>query len=405
MRKKLLLISLCCIAFIQLNALEKSDKTLQDSIKFFKRNKLDLSKSLKDLRNLDVDTSELYALNENFDLGDISDLTENTFNVYSHSGSDFNVFGTNQTTKEPTRVENRTFSNISEIEFFHQYGNIVVRESGSKQVELEIQYFDKKNNRPSCDITTTNRLLSISTSGGSSEKINYIIGIPRNTDLSINLKYGNIRMDRFSGAFSANLSYSNLDVQSFIGTKPIIKDRYGKINIGSVRDIDLSASYSKVKIDKANNIELSCKYSDCVFDDVESIISGSSSASGNFKIGKINTMNVDMKYVDLSIDNLVSNLNTTCAYTNISINSISSRTNIKIGGQYSDISLSIPPEVSAYFSTSLSYGSLGISKKYSVKYTEQKESSFREVKKGQIGTRNPTATIDISNTYADVRIR
>lgn len=98
-------------------------------------------------------------------------------------------------------------------------------------------------------------------------------------------------------------------------------------------------------------------------------------------------------------------MNVICNYSDVKVNSISPNTNINVKGNYSDVVLSVPDNVGASFNVVLVQGDMTVSKKYTVKYTEQTETSTTVTKKGQIGTKRPTATITVSSNYADVKIK
>lgn len=417
MKKYILFISLCLFIFAQLGAVNVF--VPQDSIYIYK-GKINPSITIYpgdlDL-DFEVDTNSLLALKESLKVneGDLStwkeslnvsreELRENLKDLRNNSRVGTRVRGLNQQSKTPKRTETKTFTGISEIEFFHQYGNIVVRESKSKQVELEIQYFGSRNQNDQVNISTQKGLLSINSRSTSGAQVDFIINIPRNTELNINLKYGKVKMDDFRASFSSNLSYSSLDAGSLSGAKTFIKDKYGKISIAQAQDINVDASYSKVNIAKARQIDLSSKYSDYVIDDVQNLfIKGAS--SGDFKIGSISNMTGDLNYADIKIGNLVSGISTKCNYSDIQINSISPRANINVKSNYSDVTLSIPQNISTSFNVSLNHGDIVVSKKYQVKYTEQTESGSTVVKRGQIGSGKPTAVIEVVSNYADVKIR
>lgn len=416
--KKYIFISLCCLISTQLSAINVN--VPQDSIYIYK-GKTDPN---IDIRGFDfnydfsdLDTSDLLALREKLEVNkaDIGawkeslkdtrkQLEENFKDLKVDSRGDIKVYKFNQRSKTPKSTETKSFSNISEIDFRHQYGNIVVKESKSKQVELQIQYFSNRNQKNPVNISTTKGQLIIDSKSTSRAEIDFIINIPRNTKLNINLKYGKLRMDEFHAPFSSNLSYSSLNADGFSGAKPVIKDRYGKITIGQAQDIDIDASYSKVNIAKANRINLSSNYSDNVFSNVQNLVIKGTS-SGDFKIGTIGNISGNLNYADIKIDNLSSTLTTKCNYSDIQINSISSNANINVNSNYSDIILSIPSNIGATFNVSLHQGDMIVSKKYLVKYTEHIERADSVIKKGQIGSKKPTAVIDITSNYADVKIR
>jgi hypothetical protein len=355
-----------------------------------------------------LDFSELKESLKGLESPDFSGLEESLMasqKELSKIGERFNFgkFSVKQD-KTPKSVENKTFANISEIEFFQKYGNIVVKESKLRDVELEIRYFGKSTQNL-VNISSKNGLLSIDSRSSNNNQVDFIISVPRNVKMNVDLKYGHMKMDDFRAAFSANFAYSSFDAGSFSGAKPVIRDKYGKIAIGNLQDIDLSASYSKVKIGKADRLDLSGSYSDYVIGNAKTISVRGSSISGDFKIGSLGSIDGKFNYADMDIDNLVSGINMSCNYSDIKVNSISNSVNINIKGNYSDVMLNIPENIGASFGVSLLYGDLIVSKKHTVTYTEQSERSNRVVKKGRIGSKNPTVSIDISNNYSDVKIK
>lgn len=363
------------------------------------------SEKLKELsemsRNLKVDT---------FQLAKLRNFRVDTTNFRMFRGMQkprvYN-YKNKSTSQTPTRTEKKTFSNITKVNFEHQYGNIIVEESPSKQVELEIQYLDTDGNRAIANVASANNSLTVKTmnTGSNSGRINYVVSVPKNITLNVNLRHGNIVMDNYQGAFSSNLTYSNLKAGSFVNTKPMIQGRYGNVKIDNVENIAIDASYTNVMITNVDRMELSGRYNNYKLDKVKDIIN-KSEVSGSFKIGSIERVNGDMKYVNMVIDNLTSSFSSNCDYSNIKINNVSPRlVNVDINGRYSDVILTIPVNVSASFSVDLKNGNFNVDKKHAVRYTQQSGNSRQVIKRGQIGSKKPTAVINISNSYADVKIK
>jgi len=373
------------------------------------------SEDLEKFNSMSEEFEELKESFSNFDFQndfneldfgeELASLKEN----FKDFGETFNYNTKDKEDKAPTRIEKKSFSNISEIEVDHKYGNIILRESNSKKIELEIQYFDSKDNKATCDISVSKNLLSVitTTSNKNNVKINYIISIPRNTGLFINLKYGNMKIDEHRGAFAANISYGNLDAQTFSGTTPDINIKYGNMNINSAKDIKLIASYSKVNLGKVDNLKVSGKYTNYEINEIKTIDTGEEYSYGDFKIKTITSMNAKVKYADITIDNLISDLGVNVAYSDINIKNVSANlTSININGSYSDVMIILPENLSVGISTDLFFGNLIVSKKHNVIYTQQIQENNLVKKTGIIGnSKNPKATIKVSNKYADVRIR
>lgn len=430
MKKYILLIGLLCYAFLPSMAEGKStvyqDSTTQKRKDHFGSFQAMPSEEIEKFRSMAEDFAEQAAkfkdtfptdfgkefaeLNFDKQFADL-DFGEGLANMAENS-KEFNFFFQNKENKNPTRIEKKSFSNISEIEIDHKYGNIIVKESGSKQVDLEIQYFDS-NNKAGCDISVSKGILSIvtisegrnSSSGRQNAKINYIITVPRNTGISVNLKYGNMKMDNHRGAFAANISYGNLDVESFSDVTPTLNIKYGNLKVASAQDISLKTSYSNMKIGKAKKIQLSGTYSNYEIDDIEFLDTDENYSYGDFKIKSIHTMKANVKFANIAINNLISDMTVKASYSDIIIKNLSFKfKNIDIDGAYSDVTVFLPENLSTSISANLLFGDLDISKKHSVNYSQQSNENHRIKKTGVIG-KNPKASIKVINQYADVRIK
>ncbi len=415
MKKYILLISLFCFAYLQAEATIPKDTVIDmgkvkiripkghvkdiDTYSF----QFDSGKWADIQKDFEMNSDRMLAMQKNLkeSLKDIPDMKDFNFQIYNFKD------GKEDKQKATPRIEKKTFTNISEIEFFHKYGDIMIRESGSKNIELEIQYFDKGNNKGVANTSTTGKLLSIVTEKSSKNaKINYIISIPKNTALNIDLKYGNVKMDKHEGALVADLSYGNLSAQSISKSKPVFNLKYSDLKIDDIEDVTINASYSDVKITKARDIQTKGMYTDYKIGTAGSFATTGSSMYGDINISTVTSITTDSKYSDIVIGNLVSDMTAKTTYGDITIKAISSKTkSIDVSATYSDLVLSVPENTNVAFDAELTYGDVSISKKYSVKYTENKETNIKTVKVGQIGTGTPKTQIKVRNVYGDLQIR
>lgn len=420
MKKYIILFILSCFVFHQGNANES--KTVQDSVKF----SLDLTEEMEQIRknlqemgqNIDLDALKNLDIDLGFDSAQLVAMKNSLKKDFNNLKADLkeipkNSFsnirqGNNQ--KTPTRIEKKSFSNISEIEFFHSYGNIIVKESTSKQVDLEIQYFDTKKQKAESKISTKNNLLTIGSSsvgrGGSKATINFIISIPKNITLNIDLKYGDVKIDQYDAPFQGNFSYGKLTAQKLANNNFSIKMKYGELKIEEAKDLKINASYSDIRINKANRLSIIGNYSDYILGDVQHITTDGGSSYGDIRVKTLGNINANLKYADVLIDNLTNEMDVTTSYGDITIRNTSKNLKkINVKANYADVYITIPTDLSASFDVNLIYGDLSISKQYKVDYTESSEKSNKTIKKGKIGTKNPTASIVVTNNYADVRIK
>jgi hypothetical protein len=310
----------------------------------------------------------------------------------------------------PTRIEKKSFSGVSEVKFEHAYGNMSVNESDVKQVELEIRYFDGKKYQSTCKLSNAGGVLSVKTvnpsrKGNDKCRIDYIISVPRKTNLTVDLKYGNIKMGDFSGNLKILLAYSNLKAGTLSCPNPVISCRYGNVSLDKAENLNANTQYSDVKIKNLTTLKVDNRYSDYTIEQVGIIHEGSVTAYGDFKLDLAGEVNLAVQYADLTVGMLEKSLKTNCAYSDIIVRKSSKQLkNIHIQASFSDVTLSLDPDLSANLDIHLLYGDLDIAAKYNAKFSSSEKGNGRLVKKGTIGEK-PTANIMISDTYADVKIK
>jgi hypothetical protein len=310
----------------------------------------------------------------------------------------------------PSRVEKKSFAGMKEVKFDQAYGNITVKESDSEQIELEIQYYDGKKDKPVCDISTGGNVLSIKTIRpkivkNEEIKIDYIIFTPRHIAMTVNLKYGNIKMGDFYSEFTAKLAYSNLNANSFINNRPSISCDYGTIKIEKAELLQLSTDYSNVEINAANLLDIKSAYTNYKIGNVQNSLKISSFVYGDIKINSVGSISAKLSYSGLSIETLEKSLDVKCDYSDVKIKQTSKQlAMIKLDGSYSDLNLGLHPDLSANFDINLTYGDLNISKR-PLKYTAGIEKGNKIMKVGTLGNQPPTAQITVSSTYGDVKIK
>jgi len=321
------------------------------------------------------------------------------------------LFRMNAASDIPTRTEKKSFSGISEVKFDHSYGNMVVNESDVKQVELEIRYFDGKKNKSTCEFSAKGNILSVRTinpsnRGNDNCRIDYVISVPRRTDLNVDLKYGNIRMSNFSGNFKTQLAYSDLKAGILFCSNPVISCKYGNISLDGAENLNINTQYSDVKIKNLETLKVNNQYSKYKIGQIGIIHEGSSTAYGDFNLDAAGDVNLKLQYSNLTVGTLGKNLKTSNSYSGVVVLGSSKQLKtINIQGSFSDVKLNLDPNLSANFDINVLYGGIDIAGKYDAKFTVSEKKNNRVIKKGTIGSGKPVANIVVSNTYADVKIK
>jgi hypothetical protein len=437
MKKYILLIGLFCLALLKVDA-----GTPQDSIHTYKGKVAwpDMGEMFEDLRNMEIpefkfDSAEIANFRESmrmnseelsklqrefkFDLGkdllamkedlrkSAKDLKDFGLNYRDHSG-DYQKGVSIRTSGTPTRVETKTFTNVSNMKIDHKYGNIIIKESNKKQVDLEIQYFDSKNVKGTSLANVNNNSLSVITSGTSSvAKINYIISIPDDVSLDIDLRYGDIKADKLTNLTKVNQWYGDFNVQKLSGSvTPLFNIRYSDLKVTEAQNVKVIGAYSDINIKKVKSVEISGSYSDYVLSEVENVVAERSLLYGDLKIGTVDNLKGKFTYTDVSISTLVSSIDAKLTYGDIKIKTISPKLKtIDMTGSYTDMAIELPAGIKATYDASATFGSVDIGKKHTLSNVQQRETNTNVMKSGQIGSGTPTAKIVMRSTYADILIK
>ncbi|MDH6307122.1 hypothetical protein M2451_002356 [Dysgonomonas sp. PFB1-18] len=435
MKKHIILIGLFCLALLKVDA-----GIPQDSTHTY-RGKIDLSdmdEMFEDLKNMEIpkikfDSTEIAEFRESMRMNS-AELSKLRKEFKSDFGKDFmgmkeefreyakefKNFGRNFDNNEgkeknqnnqkgtPKRIETKLFTGISNVKIDHKYGNIIIRQSDKKQVDIEIQYFDSRNVKGTSSASVTNSSLSIITSGTNSvSKINYIISIPEDVSLDIELKYGDIKADKLTSPIRVNQWYGDFNAQKISGnTTPFFDIRYSDLKVTEAQNIKIVGAYSDINIKKVKSAEISGSYSDYVLSEVENVVAERSLLYGDLKIGTIDNIKGKFTYTDVSIGTLVSSIDAKLTYGDIKIKTISPKLKtIDMTGSYTDMTIELPAGIKATYDTSATFGSVDIGKKHTLSNVQQRETNTNVIKQGQIGTGTPTAKIVMRSTYADILIK
>lgn len=320
-----------------------------------------------------------------------------------------NVYVNNRENKTPSRIEEKKFKGVQEIKIEHAYGNITIKESKLNEVRLEVRYFDNKNRKVSMDVSLKKNVLSLKTNDSKKNysrgaKIDYILTVPRKINLNVDLSYGNLKIDNLTGSSDLQIEYGNLNA-NLLGNVSI-KGKYNEIVIDKAKGISVICDYSKVKINDAGQIDMKGKYTDYSFNKIECINKGSYSENGSLNINQVKIVDVDLKYSDLCIARLEERLKAVCDYSDVNIRlAYKTLKSIDIKSSLSDVKISLHNSLSAKIDLKTNHGDVNIPKQLDQTYTYIKKDSNKEVRKGALGKGHPTASIDVTTSYADILIK
>jgi hypothetical protein len=272
-------------------------------------------------------------------------------------------------TQGDRRTETQTFQNIKDISINNTYGNINVGIStDSKKVILVTEYIHKSGVQAVSNTTVSGKSLNIKASKTSGKsKINYYLTVPKDLKYKLQADY-------------CNVSIEQADIVNFNG------------------------NYTNIKLPEANQASLNGDYNNVSIGNVKEVSTNGSTDYNNFKINTIDVFNIDSKFSNITINNLLNSIAGNYEYTNIKADLAPSLKAIVLNGAYSSMKFKLPEDLSLSFDVELKYGKIRTNGEgINLRYTEQKgKEPYEIIRKGTIGTKAPTANVKITNKYADV---
>ena len=174
--------------------------------------------------------------------------------------------------------------------------------------------------------------------GNQKLEINYKIQLPKNLELEIVNKFGDVFMGNYSGSLKVEMSYGDFRARSLTNLKEL-KAGYGKVKIKEVRkgrltfnsvkpaiiddveDVIIQSSGSDIEIESANEVNINSRHDEILFEEISALTG-------------------DMTLTDLEVDRLVKNMGTNSKFGSIRIKEIDAGSElINLNGNKTDFRL------------------------------------------------------------------
>ncbi|WP_461633861.1 hypothetical protein [Labilibaculum euxinus] len=214
---------------------------------------------------------------------------------------------------------------------------ITLETSSEEKAKLLFKSIDIKLNKTGNEITAVTEM-SHQFKTGNKFSIDYEIFMPAYVKLDISNKFGNIYINTLRAKANINLSYGNLQGESFLypEDKPVstINLSYAKATISECNRTKLTLKYSKMNIGTSKALVVVSRYSKLHLDNNETVLADSKYDA--FDIVNTNTFIVTMgQYSDFKIENVNRNLELNLRYGNCKIENVSKEfESIKVDNQY-----------------------------------------------------------------------
>lgn len=243
---------------------------------------------------------------------------------------------------------------------------------------------------------------------GKKFSIDYEIFMPEYMMLDVSNKFGNIYINSLRAKTNINLSYGNLQGESFLypEEKPVstINLSYAKATINECNRTKLTLKYSKMNIGTSKALVVVSRYSKLHLDNNETVIADSKYDAYN--IVNTGTFLVNMgQYSDFKIENVAKNLELNLRYGNCKIDNVSKDfESIKVDNQY--VASRIAIEEGASYSLDAETKYCGISYPENARVIQKIVDKSETTLKVVVGNSpSPKGKVQINSQYGNVSLK
>ncbi len=179
--------------------------------------------------------------------------------------------------------------------------------------------------------------------GNNSFKIDYLVNIPKDKDLNISNKYGNVVVNELDAKGTFEVSYGSMTagkMKTPAGSPASIAVNYGKADLESVNNAVMDIKYSKLYADEVGNLVLASKYSTVNLHEIAGLILDSKYDGIN--IDEIDHLKAGSKYTNYKIGLLTGNMVLDTGYGSVRISKVGEKFDkILITNSYGGINIGL----------------------------------------------------------------
>lgn len=272
----------------------------------------------------------------------------------------------------------------TKLEVDVSYGNIFIETWDSAAVDIQVELrvsarnerraidyinslnveISKQNNIVLLGVTKKKEQSSfISINGNNSFNVNnlYTIKMPKDMDIKILHRYGNISFDELTGLVDIELKYGTMtgrrlarDRERHLSSLVL---KYGRLDIEEVGWLNIEVGYSKVNIDAARALAMESKYSTISVGTLGLL--ACESRYDNYKLRHVDKITGESSYTHFVLDALTMHTSLKMRYGELKVHHVKPGFSlVECDGSYTDIGISFDPKAHFSFVASNSYGNI-----------------------------------------------
>jgi len=251
-----------------------------------------------------------------------------------------------------------TRSSVTELKVSNKFGEVKINDLGGDSVTIKVvikidnaseRKADDLMNKIQINIQKTGSMVSAETNiredFRNNEKftIDYLINIPKDRDLNITNKYGNVTINELDAKGFFEVNYGSLtagNIKAPSGSPVKIQISYGQANLESINDADMELKYSKLVADEINHLVLDSRYSAITLHKTSKLTLESNYDGIN--IEEVDNLKSVSKYTNYKIGLLTGSFDLDTGYGSVRISKVGSKfENIKIINSYGGINIGL----------------------------------------------------------------
>jgi len=180
-------------------------------------------------------------------------------------------------------------------------------------------------------------------SAGTSTSIDYTIHLPKNANLSIHHKYGNIYITDLAGKLNVDLSNGDIRGHNLTG-ETNISVNFGDVDIHSLNNAAITVNYGEFHLDQANQLTLNNRSSSVYAKQIDHLMLDGKRSK--YYLNSVNHVNGEGYFSILDIENLNNTLNLNSRYGTLDIANFDSRMeSMEITSAETEINLTLDPQL------------------------------------------------------------
>ena len=308
----------------------------------------------------------------------------------------------------------------------NKYGNIDIKDWDQQKVKVDIvvrvnhsipekaekalEYINVIFSTNGNEITVTTEIdskFNRSNWGNDNEfEINYSVQMPKEVNLSLHNKYGNVFISELAGEAIIDVNYGKLTVNKLSrgNEKPLQSVDLAYANGCSISEADwlkANIKYSNLTIDKATAIVAYSKYSKLFVDEASSIVL--EGKYDGYGFGKLANLVINTSYSGLKVEELNDKFAIISAYTDVKIEHMpASFESIDINSKYGTVRVGLDESASYKLDGEASYSKIFFHDTGRV--SKVQENNAMNVS-GTVGTNaNPSAVVKVITRYGNVKL-